>query len=106
MDCTIKEDNILEVKALTMSRGIFAQVADWHQDEAKIHFATKADCHDTKTWLGYVIDGKMQFASYLILVDGTLKKIRDVDLFFIMRTSEHPNAERDLQKKLNQIFLR
>ena len=114
MDTKITEEGIMEVKALTMSRGIFKQCRNIVQKEfSEYILAEDIDPANLANWLGYTIEswegsiGTMQSTWFLFMYKGTMCKIRDTELFLLLRVgsgSERPtDALRDL---LPQVFIK
>ena len=108
MEHTIKEEGILEFKALVMSKGMFKQCPQLGQAAMERYLEGK-DPWEPKTYVGYVIEPWSgptigQTTWFVVVQDETLKKVRDVDLFWIIRSEEHPQPTTELTPLLRQVF--
>ena len=111
MEHNIKEEGILEFKALTMSRGFFKQLTTMDQKAymeyvgpAAVDGARAIDPWDPTSWIGYTVEETGDW--FIFQKDGTLKRIRDIELWWVMRSEKHPQPTQELQKILRQVFLK
>ena len=111
----IKEAGILEIKALTLNKGIFKQLEQVTGEQTMGHILVGSEDPDPWNpcnWVGYVLEpwvssaGDAQTDWYIIEMGGTLKKVRGSDLWFHLRSVQHPNPTNDLQQILRQVFLK
>lgn len=106
MEHKVTEEGILKFKALTMNRGVFAQLQVVSQEAySEAHMpAVGEDSWDITEWIGYVVSDPATW--FIFPEDGTLKRIRDVELFFVLRSQNHPQPTDELRKSLKQVFLK
>lgn len=106
----LKEEGILEIRALTMTKGIFNQIEEVKQDK----FTSVFGLEDTNpwnkmNWVGYVIDSANQQYWFLFDDGWKLRRIRHMELFFLLRDDEHKDPPTDLitgPTLLRQVFLK
>lgn len=104
MESKIKEEGILEFKVLTVTKGIFKQMIEVPQKEYQEYVDGEGrNPWDTTSWVGYAIDVDIWF---IFEKDGTLKRIRDMELWWVMRSESHPQPTIELRKQLRQVFLK
>ena len=111
MENKVNEEGILEFKALTMSRGLFKQLTRLDQNKYLKYVGPPAvdgsraiDPWDPKSWVGYVVDDMNVW--FILEKDGTLQRIPDMELWWIMRNGKHPQPTQELQVTLRQVFLK
>ena len=109
----IKKKPIIKWEAFTMSKGMFKQMRTVSQKEYEDYAGTKAlNIINPANWHGYVLEqcassvGEIQIAWFIFTKDETLCKIRDNDLFWLMRSRWDPREDAIAQFRatLPQIF--
>ena len=113
MEHKIREDKVLEFKSLTTSRAVFKQMQELKQEQVRDYFLLEdRDWWDTGNWVGYVIEtspssvGEIQEAWFIIELNGTLKRVRDMELWWVMKSDAHSQPTVELRQLLRQIFLK
>jgi hypothetical protein len=107
MEHEIKEEGILEVKALTVTRGVFKQMVEVPQKVYQEYVDHEGrDPWDVAGWVGYVVDGESQIVWFILQKDGTLKRVRDMELWWVMRNQDHLQPTDELRRLLRQVFLK
>ena len=111
----MNEEKILEWKALTMTKGMFKQIREVRTEEYQSFILLEeVDPLAPVSWIGYVIEpvpssvGDMQVVWFIYEASGTLCRIRDMDIFWILRqrASMANDPATDLRDLLKQIFVK
>jgi len=115
MDIEINEKGIVEIRALTMSKSTFKQIRELDQKayrEAVILGGNGESADDPDFWnmenmVGYVIEeSAVQSVWFVFKFSGTICKIRDREIFFLLRSDEFLYPTDQLRNTLPQIFTR
>jgi hypothetical protein len=113
MEQKIQKKPIIQWEALTMSKTFFKQMRTVDQKEYGDYALVQAiDITNPINWQGYVLEafsssvGELQIVWFIFLKDGTLCKIRDKELFWLIRNRFDPreDAIAQFQATLPQIF--
>ena len=110
MEAKIGEGSILEFKALTMKKAVFTQLRQVGQKEYEEYYlAENIQPVNPAEWLGYVITsinstvGEIQTPWFVFKLHGTLVRIADRELFWILRGCN--DTPEQLQRIIPQIFV-
>lgn len=107
MEHEIKEEGVLEIKALTVTGGVFKQMMEVSQIVYQEYMlAEDKDPWNVAEWVGYVVDVERQTVWFIFQKDGTLKRVRDMELWWVMRSKEHSQPTDELRRLLRQVFLK
>jgi len=118
VEAQLNEENILEVKALVMGKTVFKQCRMVTQKEYEVSRpASDLNPMVTDNWLGYVVEsqntsvGETQTIWFLFESDDTICRIRDAELFWILRAETDVKLKLVdmtvvLRRKLQQIFIK
>jgi len=110
----IKEKEVMQWKALTVTRGIFKQMRQIDQKEYAIHMRAEGlDPADPLNWAGYILEstgtsvGEIQQTWFVFTIRSVPCRIRDTELFWVLRacTCSIDHLEVELRDKLAQIFV-
>jgi len=109
MEAKIGEGSILEFKVLTMKKAVFQQLRQVGQKEYEEYYlAENIQPVNPAEWVGYVITclnssaGEIQILWFIFKLHGTLVRIADRELFWILRACN--DTPEQLQKIIPQIF--
>lgn len=108
METQITKEGIMTIKAWVVTKSIFKQMRTVPGEEYREYYLLEGlDNWDFHNWQGYVLDGEMEQVYFIFRMGGTLCKIRDMDLFFLMRDRDnHPQPTTELRNALQQIFVK
>lgn len=103
MKTEINSEKVLNFEALALTKKVFSQIRTLDDKEIdtegiKINRATK--------WIGYVLDINGITEWYITEYKGTLVKIKEVTLFWRIRTKEDPQPIAAFRASLPQIFVK
>lgn len=111
MEKDIKEEQVLDFKALSMTKGVFRQCRQIEVKEyTEYIWLENIQPIEVQNWLGYVIEtwdssvGEIQTDWFIFKLHGTMVRISDRELFWALRPLN--DTPEQLRKLLPQIFVK